>query len=405
MRLPLLLLLPPASALAELTYELPASQYREAIAYNRALDFAYFFGLAATLVILLAMLRWQAGARLRDFAERIVTWRLGQAFVVTAAVVVALRLLLLPLSIDRHRLAVAYRQSVQSWPSWLADWGKQAALEAFLLSISAWILLALVRRSPRRLWLYAWLLSLPVGVFATFLSPIVVEPMFYSFQPLEKTRPDLVAALETVAARAGYAVPPDRVFEMLAAEKVKSVNAYMTGFGPTRRIVVWDTTIAALTAPQIESVFAHELGHYALHHIPRSIALGSLLLLLCLFAGGRLARSLIARYGSRLRIRGLDDWAVVPLALALVVFFGFFSDPLVNGYSRWQERQADIYELNVMRTLVPDAGRLSAEVDQIMGQIDLSNPAPSPFIVFWLYTHPSTPDRMHFAQRYVPGVK
>src|SRR6185437_16922828 len=110
-----------------------------------------------------------------------------------------------------------------------------------------------------------------------------------------KTRPDLVKALEAVAARAGYAVPPDRVFEMRAAEKVKSVNAYMTGFGPTRRIVIWDTTIAALTPSQIQSVFAHELGHYALHHIPRSIALGSLLLLVGLFAGGRLAQTIIAR--------------------------------------------------------------------------------------------------------------
>jgi Zn-dependent protease with chaperone function len=405
MRPPLLLFPLAASGFAELTYRLPADKYREAIAYNRALDLAYFFGIAATLVILLAMIRWRIGARLRDWAERAVPWRLGQAFVVTTTVIVVLRLLLLPLSIDRHRLAVTYRQSVQPWPSWFTDFAKQVALEAVLLSIVAWVLFTLVRRSPRRWWLYAWLLSLPAGFFVTFLSPILLEPMFYSFQPLEKTRPDLVTDLKIVAARAGYDVPADRVFEMHAAEKLTSVNAYMTGFGPTRRIVIWDTTMAALTPAQIQSVFAHELGHYALHHIPRSIALGSLLLLLGLLAGGRIVRFIVARYGSRLRIRRLDDWAVLPLALALTVLLTFLSDPLVNGYSRWQERQADIYELKVMSSLVPDAGRLSAEVDQIMGEIDLSNPAPNPFIVLWLYTHPPTPDRMHFAQHYTRGVK
>ena len=405
MRPLLLLFLPAASALAELTYQLPPGKYEQAIAYHRALNFSYFFAIAAELIVLLAMIRWRVGARLRDWAERITRWRIGQAFFVTVAVVVVLGVLLLPLSVDRHRLEITYGQSVQPWQSWFADWMKETALEAVLLSIVVWAFFVLIRRSPRRWWLYAWLLSLPVSFFTAWVSPLILEPMFYQFYPLEKTRPDLVKALEAVATRAGYAVPRDRVFEMRAAEKVKSVNAYMTGFGPTRRIVIWDTTIAALTPEQIQSVFAHELGHYALHHIPRSIVLGSLLLLLCLFLGGSLARWLIARHGALLRMRGLDDWAVLPLALAIAVVFGFLTDPLVNGYSRWQERQADIYELTVMRSLVPDAGRLSAQVDQIMGEIDLANPRPHPFIVFWLYTHPPTGDRMHFAQHYNPGVK
>lgn len=401
----LLFFLPAAPALADLTYQLPPEKWRQAIAYNSALNVAYFFGITAQLVILFALMRWCAGARLRDWAERITRRRPIQALIVVAPIILALRLLLLPLSIHRHRLALVYQQSVQSLPSWLLDWTKELALTLLIAVLGAWVLFALIRRSPRRWYLYAWLLSLPVAFFTAFLSPLVLEPMFYRFEPLEKTRPDLVAAIETVASRAGYAVPPDRVFEMRAAEKLKSVNAYMTGFGPTRRIVVWDTTIAALTTRQIQSVFAHELGHYALQHIPRSIALGSLLLLLCLFLGDRIARVVIARRGPHLNIRAVDDWAVVPLALFLAVSLGFLTDPIVNGYSRWQERQADIYELNVMRSLVPDAGRLSAEVDQIMGEIDLSNPTPNPFIEFWLYTHPSTPDRMRFAQRYAPGVK
>jgi Zn-dependent protease with chaperone function len=174
----------------------------------------------------------------------------------------------------------------------------------------------------------------------------------------------------------------------------------MTGFGPTRRIVIWDTTIAALTPPQIQSVFAHELGHYALGHVPKSIALGSLLLLVALIAADRLVRAMIGRQGERWRIHGLSDWGALPLLLAVFVLFDFLSEPLVNGYSRWQERQADIYELQTMRGLAPDAGLLSAEVDQAMGEIDLEDPDPNPFLQFWLYTHPPIADRMRFAQHY-----
>ncbi|MGH8323178.1 MAG: M48 family metalloprotease, partial [Steroidobacteraceae bacterium] len=290
-------------------------------------------------------------------------------------------------------------------PSWLVDWAKSFAIEAQVLTLGAWVVLGLVRRSPRRWWLYASLASLPTAVFLAFVSPLLLEPLFYRFQPLETTHPALVAAVERISTRAGFAVPPNRIFEMRAAEKVASVNAYMTGFGPTRRIVIWDTTIAALTPLQVESVFAHELGHYALHHIPKSIALGSLLLLVCLLAADRLLRSLTSRspaLAPMKTIRGLDDWAVLPLALAIAVLFGFFTAPLVNGYSRWQERQADIYELELMHGLVPDSGRLSAEVDQIVGEMDLDDPGPSPFLQFWLYTHPPTADRMRFAQRYDP---
>ena len=402
---PLLLLLALAGrALADLVYQLPPDKYTQAIAYNRALDWAYFLGTAGELIVLAAMVRWHIGARLRDFAQRITKRRFFHGLIVAPAVIVIVRLLLLPLSIHRQRLAVEYQQSVQAWPSWFADWAKELGLEILIISLGAWLLFGLIRRSPRRWWLYAWLLSLPIGAFIALISPLALEPMFYRFDPLEATRPDLVAAVEKVAAVAGYKIQPDRVFEMHAAQKENAVNAYMTGFGPSRRIVIWDTTIAALTPEQIQDVFAHELGHYALNHVPQSIALGSLLLLLGLIAADRLLRAIIARYGPQLRIRGLEDWAVLPLAFAVLVLFSFLSDPLVNGYSRWQERQADIYELEVMHTLVLNAGRLSAEVDQIMGRIDLDDPAPNPFFEFWLYTHPSTPDRMHFAQHYNPWV-
>ncbi|MEO7144452.1 MAG: M48 family metallopeptidase [Bryobacteraceae bacterium] len=385
---------------AELTYQLDAGTYAQAVAFNRAMDGAYFLAVAGELLVLVTMVRWRIGPGLRDMAERATRRRFLQTPILAPAVVIGLRLVLLPLDIDRHRLAVRFGQSVEAWPGWLADWTKELAMEALGVTLAAWILFALIRRFPERWWFYAWLISLPVAAAMTWISPLAIEPLFYHFQPLTVTHPALVKDLQAVAARAGYAVSPDRIFEMRAAEKTTSVNAYMTGFGATRRIVIWDTTIAALTPAEIQSVFAHELGHYALHHVAASIALGWLLVAGGFFAADRLLRVLIRKNWGRWRLRGLDDIAVLPLALGVLVLFWFLADPLVNGYSRWQERQADIYELEVMHTLVPDAGRLSAEVDQIMGRIDLADPNPNPLLQFWLYTHPATGDRMRFAQRY-----
>ena len=213
-------------------------------------------------------------------------------------------------------------------------------------------------------------------IIATYLVPLVFDPLFYDFRPLMETHPDLVRKIEAVVHRAGMRVPPERIYEMNASVKTPAVNAYMTGFGSTKRIVVWDTTINALTPAEIQTVFAHELGHYALHHIPISIGVSAAGLFIGLWLLNLIIRSLVARHGGAWGIRRFDDYAVLPLALLIALFGSFFSEPVVNAYSRWQEHQADIYELEAMHGLVPDPGRNSAKVDLIMAQIDLANPAP-----------------------------
>jgi Zn-dependent protease with chaperone function len=114
---------------------------------------------------------------------------------------------------------------------------------------------------------------------------------------------------------------------------------------------------------------------------------------------------LSGRFGSRWGISSLEDYGALPLALLLALGGSFLSEPLANSYSRWQEHQADIYELEAMHSLVPAAGRNSAEADQVMANIDLDDPSPNPFIRFWLFDHPPTAERMAFAQEYDPWSK
>jgi Zn-dependent protease with chaperone function len=259
-----------------------------------------------------------------------------------------------------------------------------------------------IRRSPRRWWLYFWLATLPIIVTVMYLEPMVIEPLFYRFEPLAATHPALVDQLERLVARGGLAIPPDRMFEMKASEKLNSLNAYVSGFGGSKRVVVWDTTLQKLTTPEILFVFGHEMGHYVLGHIRNSLLWLSLLLLVLLFFGSHIIRWTIARWGNIWRIRSTADWASLPLLLLIVAVFSFLTEPLVNGYSRWQEHQADVYGLEVTHGIVPDSSAAAAHSFQVMGEIGLDEPNPNHFIEFWLYSHPSTSDRLDFAKSYNP---
>jgi STE24 endopeptidase len=311
-------------------------------------------------------------------------------------------LLYLPANIYGQHLEFKFDQSIQSWPSWFWDWTKSEFIVVACAVPLAFFLYAVIRRSPRRWWLYFWLATLPIIVTIMYLEPMIIEPLFYRFEPLAATHPALVDQLEKLVARGGLAIPPSRMFEMKASEKLNSLNAYVSGFGGSKRVVVWDTTLQKLTTPEILFVFGHEMGHYVLGHIRNSLLWLSLLLLILLFLGSHIVRWMVARWGIKWQVRGTSDWASLPMLLLIVAVFSLLTEPVVNGYSRWQEHQADIYGLEVTRGLVPDASAAAAHSFQVMGEIGLDEPNPNHFIEFWLYSHPATSDRLTFAQTYDP---
>ena len=256
-----------------------------------------------------------------------------------------------------------------------------------------WLLFEVTRRSPQHWWFYAWLAAIPLLLFGVFVNPLVVEPLFYRFAPLADTHPALATEIGKVMARGGLEIPRDRIFEMSASQKVKSINAYVTGIWASRRVVVWDTTVRTLTTPQTLFVFGHEMGHYVLHHVWLGIALSSAGILAMLF----LAQLALRRFGVR-----LDDYASLPALLLAMAIFGFFSDPVANSITRVQEHNADIYGLEVIHDLVPNSRQVAAEAFQILGEVALADPSPAPFIEFWLYSHPSVSERVRFASEYDP---
>src|SRR5580658_1110181 len=284
-------------------YSLPPDQLQRAIEYAHA-SYALHFGSELLIIaILAAIIVTGLGAKFRDWAEAVSKRRSVQALIFVPLLLIFIDLLYLPANIYGQHLELKFGQSIQSWPSWFWDWTK-AELIALVCAVPlALLLYAVIRRSPRRSWLYFWLASLPIIVAVMYLEPMIIEPMFYRFEALAATQPALVNQLEALVGRAGLSIPRDRMFEMKASEKLNSLNAYVSGFGGSKRVVVWDTTLQKLTTPETLLVFGHEIGHYVLNHIRNSLLLLALGLLALFWAGSHLVRWIIARRGSRLKIR------------------------------------------------------------------------------------------------------
>ena len=262
--------------------------------------------------ILAALLALRIAPRYRSLAERLARRRLLQAAIFVPLLLITCDLLSLPIELYRHYLQLSYGLSVQVWGSWFWDRAKMELVTLLVLVPMLWGFYALIRRSPARWWFYSWLAALPVLVFVVFVTPVVLDPLFNHFEPLEKTRPDLVSAIEQVAQRGGLRIPPSRIFLMDASAKFTTYNAYVTGIAATKRVVVWDTTARDLTVPQVLFIFGHEMGHYELDHVYKGMAFAAGLMLAALAIGKFIAEKALARWGVRWGIRGLADWASLP---------------------------------------------------------------------------------------------
>jgi STE24 endopeptidase len=364
--------------------------------WRTGLGFAYtLWGMLVLLGVL--GFRWAAG--LGAWAASITRKPWLQGFCFIPPLLLLLSLLQLPLSILGHHVSLSYGQSVQGWGSWFLDWSKGLLLDLVSGAVVFWIVFLLIRRT-RLWWLWLWVISLPMQVLVVFVLPVVIDPMFNHFEPLAKTNPALVDQLERVVQKTGVSIPPSRMFLMRASEKYTSSNAYVTGFGSSRRVVVWDTTIKNSPTDEVLTVFGHELGHYVLHHIERGLLVGAPITLFFLWIGSHFVNWLVARYGPRWHINSLEDWAASAVLLLALSVLSFVAEPLGNSISRAMEHQADVFGLNAVQGIVADPQKADAESFQRMGEQALEYPYPSPFVVFWTYTHPPIAERVAFAAHY-----
>ena len=343
-------------------YQLSPERYAKAIAYSRAGYSVYFVSVLWGIVALILLLESRTVAKLRDFAERHSKNVCLQAVLFVVPLSLLLGVLELPIRVYWHHLSLRYEQSIQGWGSWIGDWTKSELLEAGLGIQVAMLLVAMIRWKPRTWWLYFWAAAVPLSAFLVFVSPWVIDPMFHTFRPLGETHPELVKAIGKLTTHAGVPVPADKMFLMEASKKTNQLNAYVTGFGASKRVVVWDTMISNSNRDELLAVVGHELGHYALGHVAKGFAYGVIGMFFGLYVAYLALQWILKRWGPAWDVRGQGDWAVVAVLLLIASVMSFVSEPIGNGISRMQEHAADVYSLEVIHGIVQDGAEAAAGV-------------------------------------------
>ena len=383
-------------------YSLPQDKLQKARALTRIGD-AYELASSVWLpILILLMLTLGLAARFRDVALGLSKNRWAQGYAFFFLLLLTTLLLTLPLNIYSHHIGLAYGFSVQGWASWWGDQAKSFGVKCLVGGLLAMILVWVIGKSPTRWWLWFWMVAVVFTVAGVFLTPYVIDPMFNTFEPLSASNPALVERLEQVVERGGIAIPPERMFLMKASEKVTTLNAYVTGFGASKRVVVWDTTIAKATPDQIAFIFAHESGHYALGHVVIGVALSCAALLPFFWLGYHGVRLLLRRYGTAWRIPSQQDWGALVLLALVLSILSVISDPIQNTVSRRIEHNADVYGQEAVHGIIADPQTVGRQTFQVLGEDSLDDPTPNPFFNFWFDGHPSTRYRAAFSEAYDP---
>ena len=370
----------------------------EALRYHRGNNAVWaadtLLGFAVPAVLLLTGF----SARLRALAARLGRGRwLPTVALYGAAFTIVLSLAYLPFAwyvgfVRQH----AYGLSNQTAGQWLGDWVKGALLGAVVAMLVLWIPYLLLRASPRRWWLWTGLATLPLGVVALLVGPVWIAPLFDHFGPMHDRA--LEARILALADRAG--IEGSRVYEVDKSADTRMVNAYVTGIGRSKRIVLWDTILRRLEPDEVVFVMAHEMGHFVLHHTIAVILGAALLATLSLWVVHRVAAGLIARGRGRFGFDRLSDVASLPLLMLVGGVVSFLATPAVLAFSRWQEHEADRFALELTRD-----NHAGAMVFVRLQQENLGVPRPGLVYTLWRGSHPSLASRVEFANSYRPWAE
>jgi Zn-dependent protease with chaperone function len=334
-------------------------------------------------------------ARLRTWAARVTGGRQRMTLLLyVAAFVVLTSLATVPLdfyqSFVRER---AYGLSNQTLGKWLGDTVKALVLSSLVAPLGALFLYWLVRRSPRHWWLWSTAAALPLLAFVYLVVPIWISPLFNKYGPLDDKT--LEASILAEARRAG--IEGSRVFQVNKSVDTKAISAYVTGFGASKRIVLYDTIIEKLTPEEIRFVVGHEMGHFVLRHVLLGLMGSWLLLGISLYTIARVADRLLTRYGTRFGFDRLDDPASLPLFLLVSSVVSLAATPLLLAGSRHLEHEADRFGLELTRS-----NHAAATAFVKLQQENLGIPRPELFYTIFLGSHPSLADRIEFANTYHP---
>lgn len=343
-------------------------------------------GMALELAALAALALGRPAA-FRRALERLGRRPLLGAAVAGAAIAIVLELVGLPTSLAAHERAVDAGLSSQSLGPWLWDLARSAAIGALLTALAASLLIALVRRFPRRWWLPGAAAVAVLAAVFVWIAPVVLSPIFNDYESLppgSRARADVLALAE----RAGVDV--GEVLSVDASRRVTSLNAYVDGLGSTKRVVLYDNLLADAERAELNSVVAHELGHVAHRDLPRGLLYIALVAPLGLLFTRELGVALARRTGAE-----PASPAALPAYLLALWLAALALNVPGNQLSREVEASADAFALE----LTDDPQGL-VDLQLRLARSNLSDPDPPAIAAALLATHPSTLERIGAALAY-----
>lgn len=385
-----------ASSTARIPPEFRVKVTPEMRRHSRIINILYFVGTFWGMAALLITLVTGISRRIRDL-----TARLRPPFVAAMAdyalLTVVLTAIAFPLSVYAGFVVPhQFDLSNQTFLAWLGDEGKGLGIGilfgAPLVALALWG----IRRMPKRWWLAVWAGGVPIAVFMIVIAPVIIDPVFNNFVHLKNQK--LEQKILDLASKAG--IHDSRVWEVDKSKQTKTMNAYVTGIGPTKRIVIWDTLLDKMNDDEVLFVVGHEMGHYVMNHVWKGLAFGAVLMFGVLFVAYRVVEWGVVRWGPGWGFDSPADPAAIPWLLLVLSVIMFLLSPVYSGYSRYVEHQADVFSLELTHLNVAGAKAFMKFAEN--SKVD---PSPSSFIEFWRCSHPPLDKRIAFALSYKPWEK
>ena len=391
--------IPAAEAVAaDVTRDFTAAELARAQAYRGAVRWVSYAALAGSLLLSAVLALTPLGARVVVAAGRpLGGGRLARAVAGTVVLTLATRLVLLPLSARIEAVGRAYGLSTRSWGGWLADVARSYLLSTALLLLVLVLVVQMARRWPRRWWAPAALAAGALVLIVSFAYPLVVEPLFNRFTslPAGPLRTDVLALAE----REG--TPLEDILVADASRRTSTLNAYVSGYGATRRVVLYDTLLEQASEQEIRLIVAHELGHAARGDVPRGTATGALAA-----AAGACALYLVLTSPRVQRRAGLAagqdtaaDPRLIAVALLAILVLTLCSGPVQMLVSRRIEARADVASLDATRDPVGFVA-----MQRRLSLANLSDLDPPPLVFALFSSHPTGPQRIALARTWARVV-
>lgn len=351
-------------------------------AYRHAYSFTV---LTFPWIVLLAFILsgWHKGmlSRIENRLKR----RWIQSFSFGLILMAVIQLLSLPL--DALGFAMSKNADISNQPvlDWIVEWSIQSGFFIVMVAVLITVFRSLIRKFPNRWWIVLWLISLPIAFFIIYVQPIWIDPLFEDFTSLESG--GLKDSIVELAGEAG--IDENHIYQVNMSEKTSTYNAYVTGIGAQKRIVLWDTMLTGMSQNEVLFILAHEIAHYVKHHVYIGVAGYVLLSFVLLWSLSALYSVLYRNAHDRLQLRDRSDLRAVPVLLLLVTLLMFVTQPFNLYVSRYMERSADRYAIDHTENLQP-----ALESYQALARESKSDLSPSNWIVWLRYTHPPLGERI-----------